>query len=121
MGVEPGLLAPEAHCSGVLTEQSGVLEGGCVLAELGLLMSTRKEAPAGGGSMHSVPLGCLEPAGNGEAQLGEGRAQGWQVRVEGAAVIYRTLTHGPDGTTFAWWSRSPNKVAVLALAGARPV
>lgn len=37
------------------------------------------------------------------------------------AVIYRTLTHGPDGTMLVGWSRSPNKVALPASAGARPV
>lgn len=73
------------------------------------------------------PVAGPEPAGSGEAQLGGGRAQGWQVGVdtpqrEGAmAVIYRTLTHGHDGTMLIWWSRSPNKVAVWASARARPV
>lgn len=68
-----------------------------------------------------------KPGGSGEAQLGGGRAQGWRVGVdaqqrEGAmAVIYRTLTHGHDGTMLVCWSRSPNKVAPSASAGARPV
>lgn len=84
------------------------------------MTSTRKKALAGGWGcvLFLSPVAGPEPAGSGEAQLGGGRAQGWQVGVgahqrEGAmAVIYRTLTHGHGGTMLVWWSRSPNKVAV---------
>lgn len=66
--------------------------------------------------MHSVPLGHPEPAGSsGEAWLAGGRAQHWQVGTdahqrEGAAVIYRTLTH-------AWWHHAGLVVKVSQQGG----